>query len=255
VRRGDWALLASRDGYRLVVRYMGRRIETIRGFIEAEDLEAAEYGDAVKTSLGHELYVLRPTLYDISPALKHATQVVYPADAEFIALVAGIGPGSLVGEAGTGSGHLTAVLAWRVGPSGLVYTFEKRPEFAEVAWRNLKSLGLEDRVELVVRDVAASGFGVSGLDAVVLDMGDPWSALPAALEALKPGGSLVMFSTTVEHAQKSLAAAYGAGLLDINMAEVSVRRWKAVPGEVRPEGGGPFTGFIIWGKAPRRGRR
>jgi tRNA A58 N-methylase Trm61 len=47
------------------------------------------------------------------------------------------------------------------------------------------------------------------------------------------------------------------GVLDVNMAEVSVRPWKAEPGEMRPETRAiVFTGFIIWGKAPpSRGRR
>lgn len=246
--------MASKDGYKMVARFTGRSLDTIRGRVEASALEAAEYGDAVKTSLGHELYVLKPTLYDVLPRLRHATQVIYPIDADFITLVAGIGPGCVVGEAGTGSGHLTALMAWRVGPQGLVYTFEKRPNFAEVAWHNIKALGLDDRVELSVQDVAASGFGAEDLDAVVLDMGDPWNAVDAALEALRPGGSLVIFSTTVEHAQKSAAALRARGLLGVDMVELSHRRWKTAPGEMRPETRGEvFTGFIIWAKSPGRG--
>ncbi|CCC80839.1 tRNA (adenine-N1)-methyltransferase [Thermoproteus tenax] len=251
MKKGDWLLLISEDGYKHVVRYSGRRIETIRGFLEPSDLEAARYGDVLTTSLGHKLYVLRPTLYDIMPHLRHATQVIYPLDAEFIALVAGIGPGSVVVEAGTGSGHLAALLAWRVGPQGVVYTFEKRPNFAEIAWGNIKSLGLEDRVELAVADVVSHGFGVKNADAAVLDMGDPWNAVGAALRALRRGGALVIFSTTVDHAQKSLSALRRAGVLDINMAELSARFWKISEGEMRPETRTvSFTGFVIWGRSP-----
>ncbi|KUO88082.1 MAG: hypothetical protein AT715_09025 [Thermoproteus sp. JCHS_4] len=81
--------------------------------------------------------------------------------------------------------------------------------------------------------------------------------MDAALEALRPGGSLVVFSTSVEHAQKSVAAMRSRGVLDVNMAEVSVRPWKAEPGEMRPETRAiVFTGFVIWGKAPpSRGQR
>lgn len=251
VRRGEWVLLVAEDGYKLVVRHTGRRIETIKGFVEAAALDSAEYGSVVPTSLGHRLYVLRPTLYDVLPRLRHATQVVYPADAEFISLVAGIGPGSEVAEAGTGSGYLACMLAWRVGPQGRVLTYEAREDFAEIAWGNIKSLGLEGVVDLVVSDVTKSGFGAEGLDAVVLDMGAPWNALDAALEALRPGGVLVVFSTSVDHAQKSLAAMRSRGVLDVNMAELFVRPWKATPGEMRPETRAVvFTGFVIWGRAP-----
>ncbi|MGC9118153.1 MAG: tRNA (adenine-N1)-methyltransferase [Thermoproteus sp.] len=255
MRRGDWVMLVSEDGLKIVARHRGR-LETIRGYVEASVLDAADYGDVVTTSLGHRLYVLRPTIYDILPRLRHATQVIYPVDAEFIALVSGIGPGSEVAEAGTGSGFLASVLAWRVGPLGRVLTYEVRPDFAEVAWGNIKSLGLEEVVDLAVADVAVAGFGAEGLDAVVLDMGSPWTAMDAALDALKPGGVLVVFSTSVEHAQKSVAAMRSRGLLDINMAEISVRPWKAEPGEMRPETRAVvFTGFIIWGRAPPRRTR
>ncbi len=253
VRRGEWVLLVAEDGYKLVVRHTGRRVETIRGFVEADALDSAEYGGVLSTSLGHKLYVLKPTLYDVLPRLRHATQVIYPIDAEFISLVAGIGPGSEVAEAGTGSGYLAAILAWRVGPQGRVLTYEIRSDFAEVAWSNIKSLGLEGVVDLAVADVAKTGFGASGLDAVVLDMGSPWAALDAALEALRPGGVIVIFSTSVEHAQKSLAALRSRGVLDINMAEISARPWKTTPGETRPETRTVvFTGLIIWGRAPPR---
>jgi tRNA (adenine57-N1/adenine58-N1)-methyltransferase len=256
VRRGDWVLLLSEDGLKIVARHRGR-LETIRGYVEASALDGAEYGGIVTTSLGHRFYVLRPTIYEVLPRLRHATQVIYPVDAEFIALVAGIGPGSEVAEAGTGSGYLASLLAWRVGPQGRVLTYEVRSDFAEVAWDNIRSLGLEGIVDMAVADVAAAGFGAEGVDAVVLDMGSPWSALDAALEALRPGGSLVVFSTSVEHAQKSVAAMRSRGVLDVNMAEVSVRPWKAEPGEMRPETRAiVFTGFVIWGKAPpSRGRR
>ncbi|MEL9990334.1 MAG: tRNA (adenine-N1)-methyltransferase [Thermoproteus sp.] len=255
MRRGDWALLVAEDGYKLVVRHVGRRVETIRGPIEPSALDSAEYGDVVYTSLGHKFYVLKPTLYDIAPRLKHATQVVYPPDAEFIALVAGVGPGSRVAEAGAGSGLLASILAWRVGPGGQVLSFELRADFAEVAWSNIKALGLDGVVDMVVTDVTKSGFGRARVDVVVLDMGAPWDALGSALSSLRPGGVVVIFSTTIEHAQKALAALRALGVLDVNMVELSVRPWKPEPGEMRPETRTvSFTGFIIWGRAPPRPR-
>jgi len=68
VRRGDWVLLLSEDGLKIVARHRGR-LETIRGYVEASALDGAEYGGAVTTSLGHRFYVLRPTIYEVLPRL------------------------------------------------------------------------------------------------------------------------------------------------------------------------------------------
>jgi len=43
VRRGDWVLLLSEDGLKIVARHRGR-LETIRGYVEASALDGAEYG-------------------------------------------------------------------------------------------------------------------------------------------------------------------------------------------------------------------
>ncbi len=55
----------------------------------------------------------------------------------------GIGPGCRVIEAGTGSGGLTQALAYMVGDTGLVISYEKREEMQRLAKTNLVTMGLE----------------------------------------------------------------------------------------------------------------
>jgi len=247
-KRGDWALLLEvGGGYRTVAKVGGGVVQTIRGFLDLDALVWAPYGSVLSSSLGVRFKALPATIFDvIEHRFKRKAQAIYPKDAVHIVRVAGVGPGSRVAEAGTGSGFLTAVLAWYVRPWGVVYSFERRLNHLRVAVDNIKSVGLDPYVELQLRDVSASGFGLAGLDAVVLDMGDPWAAVPYAKEALKPGGALAIFSTTVEHLVKSLAAVEEAGFCEVSVEEVLARRWKPTLGEVRPETFGVVhTGWII----------
>jgi tRNA(1-methyladenosine) methyltransferase and related methyltransferases len=55
------------------------------------------------------------------------------------------------------------------------------------------------------------------------------------VEVLKPGGTVVIFSTTVEHMSKSVEGLKRAGFYDVSIHEVFLRRWKPVAGELRPE--------------------
>lgn len=236
-RRGDWVLLIEeRGGYKAVVRAGRGSVQTIRGHVDTDALVGTPHGASVVSSIGVRFRAVPASVFDvIEHRFRLGAQAIYPKDAVYIVKAAAVGPGSVVAEAGTGSGFLTAVLAWYVRPWGLVYSFEKRAEHLRIAVRNLKNVGLMDYVDLQLRDVVKFGFGPVRVDAVVLDMGDPWNALDHAVEALKPGGTVVIFSTTVEHMSKSVEGLKRAGFYDVSIYEVFLRRWKPVAGELRPE--------------------
>jgi tRNA(1-methyladenosine) methyltransferase and related methyltransferases len=250
-RRGDWVLLIEeRGGYKTVVRAGGGSVQTIRGYIDSDALVGAPHGTSIVSSLGVRFKAVPATVFDvIEHRFRLGAQAIYPKDAVYIVKVAAIGPGSRVAEAGTGSGFLTTVLAWYVRPWGIVYSFERRADHLRIAVRNIKSVGLENYVDLQLRDVARFGFGSVRVDAVVLDMGDPWNVLGHVAEVLKPGGSVVVFSTTVEHLSKSVEALKRFGFYDVSIYEVLSRRWKPVVGELRPETFDvTHTGWIVSGR-------
>lgn len=223
-------------GYKAVVRAGRGSVQTIRGHVDTDALVGTPHGASVVSSIGVRFRAVPASVFDvIEHRFRLGAQAIYPKDAVYIVKAAAVGPGSVVAEAGTGSGFLTAVLAWYVRPWGLVYSFEKRAEHLRIAVRNLKNVGLMDYVDLQLRDVVKFGFGPVRVDAVVLDMGDPWNALDHAVEALKPGGTVVIFSTTVEHMSKSVEGLKRAGFYDVSIYEVFLRRWKPVAGELRPE--------------------
>ncbi|WP_069806468.1 tRNA (adenine-N1)-methyltransferase [Vulcanisaeta thermophila] len=252
VRENDLVLLVSLDdGVRLVARVTrGARISTIRGFINADELIGVGYGSIVRTSLGHEVAILRPSPVDILMERgERVTQVIYPKDAAQIIMSTGIGPGTIVAEAGVGSGFMTAFLAYYVRPNGKVYGFDKRRENLEVARRNLSMLGLLDYVELELRDVITEGFNINNTDVVLLDLGDPWNAIPNATQALKPSGYLVVYVPTINQVLKVLDKMRELKYADIKMMDVTVREWKTKTNEVRPNTWiNAHTGYVIIGR-------
>lgn len=221
------------------------------GVVKADDILEKNYGEFVATHIGIKLRILRPTLVDtVYRLFRRCTQVIYPKDAALIALKANIGPGSVVVEAGTGSGYLTAILAHFVYPTGVVYSYEIRREFFNVAKRNLELLGLGGCVVLKEKDVR-EGIDEREVDAVVLDIPDPWNALSNAYESLKNGGVLACFLPTLNQVEKTVEEARRLGYLMIESEELLERRYKVKLGESRPEtrmiG---HTGYLVFARRP-----
>ena len=97
-----------------------KSFHTHKGYIQLGDLIGKEYGTRIVSSMGIEFVALKPTLRDYIFKTKRKTQISYPKDISLIVMFSGIGPGSRVVEAGTGTGALTSALAHYVKPTGRV---------------------------------------------------------------------------------------------------------------------------------------
>ncbi len=161
------------------------------------------------------------------------TNIVYPKDAGLILLLAGIGPGSMVVEAGTGSGALTSLLGYHVAPTGRVFSYEIRKDFAKEAQKNLEKVELTDIITIKQQDILA-GIEETNVDAVVLDMAVPWDVVPLAYNALSGGGVLVSFSPTIEQTQRTVDALYNSHFTEIMTRELIEREILVRPGKTRP---------------------
>src|SRR5512136_2840196 len=171
---GDLALLVGlRHKHFIFPLIPGGVFHTHRGILNHDDLIGKPWGSQVFSHQGSPFFLLQPSLADILTGLKRTTQIMYPKDIGFILTTMTVGPGQTVGEAGTGSGSMTVALAFAVGPTGRVITCERRTEFQELARKNLRNLGLEERVEFKLGDLA-DGLGETNLDAFFLDVPNPW---------------------------------------------------------------------------------
>jgi tRNA (adenine57-N1/adenine58-N1)-methyltransferase len=235
IAEGDYILLSlsPRKTY-LVKVEQGKSFHTHKGFIKFDDLIGEEYGSTFQSSLGFELTALKPLLRDYIMKSARQTQITYPKDTALIVMFSGIGPGSLVVEAGTGTGALTTALAHYVKPNGRIYSYDVRQEFQRTAEKNLRRAGLIDLVELKNKDVTL-GIEEKDVDAVILDLAIPWLVVPHACTALKPCGTIVSFSPTIDQVVKTVEALKENGFLDIETVECLMRGMQVERGKTRPQ--------------------
>lgn len=235
IREGDSVLLYldQRRSYLVKVKN-GESFHTHKGYIEFDQVIGTRYGAPLRSSLGVEFTALKPTLRDFIFKAQRKTQIMYPKDIALIVMFSGIGPGSRVVEAGTGAGALTTALAFYVKPRGRVYSYDIRPEFQEIANKNLKKAALDAYVELKRTDITA-GIDEKKVDAVILDLATPWLVIPHAYSALTGSGSLVSFSPTIDQVVKTVEALEEQHFVDVETFECILRRMQAVRGRTRPE--------------------
>jgi tRNA (adenine57-N1/adenine58-N1)-methyltransferase len=235
IMEGDHILLylSQRKTY-LVKAEAGKTFHTHKGFVKFDDLIGKEYGSTVLSNLGYEFKALKPLLRDFIMKSLRKTQITYPKDIALIIMFSGIGPGSQVVEAGTGTGALTTALAHYVKPQGKVYSYEIREEFLKTAEKNLKRAGLIDFVELKNKDVTM-GIDESDVDAVILDLATPWLVISHAYAALKPCGTIVSFSPTIDQVVKTAEALKENGFVDIETVECLMRGMQVERGKTRPQ--------------------
>jgi len=256
VAYGDLILIVGKDR-RTFIRTVaeGQRFECHLGYIEFADLVGTPYGTQVRTNVGHKLFVLPPHTDDIIRHLQREGQIIFPKDLGYIALKLGVRPGIRLIEAGTGSGALTLTLALLVGDEGHIYSYERRPQMQERAIANLKRVGLLDRVTFHLRDIA-DGFEERNVQALFLDVRDPWDYLPQAREALRGGGFFGAIVPTANQIIQLTDRLYGGPWFMLEVEELILRPYKTIPARIRPDDQViGHTGFLIFARAVEREER
>jgi tRNA (adenine57-N1/adenine58-N1)-methyltransferase len=229
----DLLLFLDRKRTYLVKAKPGESFHTHKGFVQFDDALGKRYGDSIQTNLGFSFFLLKPSIYDYQGKSWRATQILYLKDTALLIAFAGIGPGSTVVEAGTGSGALTCALAHYVKPTGKIYSYDINAEFQKKALKNLERAGVAEFVELKIGD-AVNGFDERNVDAVILDLAIPWLVVPSAHEALRGAGSIVSFSPTIEQVVKTVQALRGC-FVGVESIECISRSFKVKEGATRPE--------------------
>ena len=262
---GDQVQLTDPKGrqHRLVLA-AGKVFHTHRGSVAHDDLIGAPEGSVVTSSGGTGYIALRPLLADYTLSMARGAAVVYPKDAAQIVALADVFPGATVVEAGAGSGALSCWLLRAVGEEGLLLSFERRPDFADIARQNVEAYFGQPHPawRLTVSDLPATG--LTDADRFVLDMLAPWEHAGTAAAALIPGGLLCAYVATTTQLARTVTALREQGSFAEPAAwETMQRGWHVDGLAVRPEhrmvG---HTGFLITARrladgvtAPPRRRR
>jgi tRNA (adenine57-N1/adenine58-N1)-methyltransferase len=266
LREGEWVRLTDTKGRRHnICLEAGRRFFTNRGSIDHDDLIGRAEGFGITSSAGGEYLVFRPLLSEFVVSMPRGAAVVYPKDAAQIVAMADIFPGARVVEAGVGSGALTCSLLRAVGPHGLVSSYERRPEFAEVARKNVTQFfgGEHPAWKLTVGDLVES-LDDQEVDRVILDMLAPWECIDAVADALAPGGIVCAYVATTTQLGRTVETIRAHGeFTEPQPWETLVRDWHVEGLAIRP--GHKMighTGFLVTArrmapgeKAPAKKRR
>jgi tRNA (adenine57-N1/adenine58-N1)-methyltransferase len=115
-----------------------------------------------------------------------------------------------------------------------------------MAEENVRSFhGEAPNWEIKIRD-ASLGVDERCVDRMVMDLAEPWTFLPVAVEALRPGAVLIAYVPTVLQVKEFVDHARNGGFAALQTIETLVRSWHVKGLSVRPEhrmiG---HTGFII----------
>jgi len=265
---GDQVQLTDPKGRQnLVILQPGKSFHTHRGSLAHDDLIGHPEGSVVRSSGGTPYVALRPLLADYTLAMTRGAAVIYPKDAAQIVALADIFPGARVLEAGAGSGALSCWLLRAAGDAGLVVSYERRADFADIARQNVERFfgGPHPAWRLRVGDLAAitpatspeatspggpggAGEGDPGpsvehedagdnepFDRVVLDMVAPWEHVGTAAGVLIGGGVICCYVSTVTQLSRAVEALREQGSFDEPAAWESLTRGWHVDGlAVRP---------------------
>jgi tRNA (adenine57-N1/adenine58-N1)-methyltransferase len=231
----DTVLIITEDGKKFYTRLApGYRQHTHQGIIDHDQLIGQPLGRKIVSSTGHACVVVEPSLAELMKEVKRKTQIVYAKEAGRIIFKMNIYPGRRVIEAGSGSGALTIALARFVSPHGRVYSYEARDDLLRNAQANVAKAGLGEIVEFKLRDIA-EGFDEIGVDALFLDVREPWLYLVQAKNALKTSGFFGAIVPTTNQVSKLLQALHTYEFGGVEVEENFLRTYKPVPGRLRPE--------------------
>jgi tRNA (adenine57-N1/adenine58-N1)-methyltransferase len=246
---GDLVQLVGRDHkYTLVRLEPGAEMQTHRGVLKHDDMIGKPWGSRVDSHLGRPFYLLPPSLHDVLRDTKRSSQIIFPKDLSYILMRLSIVPGMTVVEAGTGSGALTTALAVAVGPEGRVISYDQRADMQALARKNLSQLGLEDRVEFRLRDIAL-GFEETDVTSLFLDVPAPHAYITQVRAALRPGGFFGSIVPTTNQVSVLLSAMEREQFEFVEVCELSLRYYKPVPERLRPtDRMVAHTGYLIFAR-------
>jgi tRNA (adenine57-N1/adenine58-N1)-methyltransferase catalytic subunit len=235
-RAGERVLIVDSKGRQyLVVLAEGGEFHTHTGVALHDEIIGQEEGVTVRSTAGARYTTMRPSLGDFVLRMPRGAQVIYPKDLGPILVLADIHPGVRVLESGVGSGALSMTIV-RAGAD--VVGYEIREDFAARARENVAAFvgdeAAAERYRVEERDVY-EGIDEDGLDAVLLDLPEPWRVVAHAEKALRGGGTLVAYTPSITQASQLRETLAESDFELAQTVEVLQRTWHIEGQAVRPD--------------------
>ena len=234
---GDLALLIDRKARRYMITLAeGETYHCHLGRLSHNDMIGSTIGGWYRTDKSHALLAVRPSLGDFVRQMPRGPQIIYPKDLGNIVNFADIFPGATVIEGGLGSGALTSALLRAVGVTGKVINYEIEESVLPKAMRNIERVTPDTaNLEVKIGDIY-QGIDERVVDRVVLDVPEPWQAVPGIGDSLVMGGILLSFVPTILQVQSLVLALEDDGRFQmIESLETMLRTWHVTERSVRPD--------------------
>lgn len=228
----DSVILLDGKGHKRLVR-LGEGMLKVEGFGVLDSSKLAASIGKVLSVAGRRFLVMTPATLDHIDNIQRGAQIVVAKDSASIVQRCDIGAGDTVVEGGAGSAALTIALARAVSPTGKVVSYEIREDFAETARRNVAAAGYSRVAEVKLADVN-KGIEEKEVKAVVLDLPEPWHAVPVAWAALAVCGHLASYSPTMEQVKETVRAIRSRPFVDVRTTEIIEREIEVKETGVRP---------------------
>jgi tRNA (adenine57-N1/adenine58-N1)-methyltransferase len=231
-------------GDREYLREPGEELQTDLGVLDVP--EDVEPGDTLETHLGEPFTVRKLRGPDLFHHLERTGAPMLPRDVGLIVGETGVAADDRVLDAGTGTGVLATYLG-RIDAS--VVTYERDPEFADVARENVVTANVTDAVDVRTGDVLDHVDDLDEFDTVTLDTPDAPAVVEHAPDLLADGGSLAVYSPFVEDARAVAEAARSVNLGNVRTMETIQREMDFDERGTRPSTAGVgHTGYLTFAR-------
>ncbi len=233
-------ILETKQGERYFIKDLDRDFHTKYGIIKKEDLKKAKDGDIIFSDHHEECSVYPPSFIDNYKKIERLAQIPLLKDIGFIIAELGLGRDSVVIEGGSGSGGVACFLANIVKH---VHTFDINDDNIKVVTQNILDLELKNidlhkksmYEDLVIRDV----------DAVFLDLPEPWNAITPSLNALKIGGFIVSYSPNLTSVNEFVnALVKNRSFSYVKTVEIIEQPWEVQDRKIKPMSEKQHSGFL-----------
>ena len=243
MRKGTKVLLLGTEN-RYLINYRKENFHTKDGAIDLSKIK--KFGDKVASAKGPVFTAVEPTQFDLMKKFKRGPQIILPKDAGLIITETGIGEGSKVIDAGTGTGWMASFLSNVVGTKGKVVTYEKSKANYQLAKKNFDYLGLKNvraKQGDAYLDIKEKNF-----DVMVLDLAEPWN-VSTMKKNIKIGGYVVTYLPQISQVQEYVSFCEKNDLIVERIIELQEREW-SVKGRIsRPKSHSiGHTAFLIFSR-------
>jgi tRNA (adenine57-N1/adenine58-N1)-methyltransferase len=248
IEEGARVLLVDPKGRKHLIKAARKMIEVGGlGVIDGSALCDSSYGEGIRVG-STDFAVLRPSVKDLLSLIERRAQIMIPKDSFLIPLHLDLSCGSRVIEGGVGSGALTIVLLKSVSPSGKVFSYEERQDYADIARRNVSMTDFGESWELKVDDICTARLE-QGVDAAMVDIPNPWDALANIVGAVRVGGHVGCYIPNANQLEQTVRRMRELGLAEVVAFETLQREMIVHEGGVRPS----FemlghTGYLAFGR-------